>query len=139
MKTARRLLVAAFLACACATVGAADLDVTVAGIRVQQGLLKVSVVDAAGWSGGAKPLAGDERKPQGETETFHFAGLASGTYAVMVMHDENGNGKLDTNFVGMPIEGYGFSNDPKVPRKPTFDEAKFELGAGGGAIALHLR
>lgn len=138
MKTARRLLAASF-AFACATAAAADLDVTVAGIRVQQGLLKVSVVDAAGWSGGAKPLAGAERKPQGDAETFHFAGLAAGTYAVMVMHDENGNGRLDTNFVGMPIEGYGFSNDPNVPRKPTFDEARFELGAGGGAITLHLR
>jgi len=138
MKTARRLS-AVCLAIACTSAGAADLDVTVAGIRAQQGMLKVSVVDATGWSGGAKPLAGAERKPQGETETFHFANLAAGTYAVMVMHDENGNGKLDTNFVGMPIEGYGFSNDPKVPRKPTFDEAKFELGADGGAITLHLR
>lgn len=43
------------------------------------------------------------------------------------------------NFMGMPTEGYGFSNDPKVMRKPTFDEAKFDLGANGAAITIHLR
>src|SRR5579863_1350790 len=42
-----------------------------------------------------------------------FAGVAAGTYAVSVVHDENSNGKLDTNFVGMPREGVGASNDAK--------------------------
>jgi uncharacterized protein (DUF2141 family) len=135
---ARSCLLAACLL-ASATAAAADLDVTVAGLRTHEGMLMLSVVDAAGWDGAAKPVAADRRKPQGDSETFHFSGLAAGTYAVRVMHDENGNGKLDANLVGMPTEGYGFSNDPKVARKPTFDEAKFELGAGGGAITLHLR
>ena len=39
--------------------------------------------------------------------------LPAGNYAVQVMHDENENNKLDTNFMGMPIEGYGFSNNPR--------------------------
>ena len=79
------------------------------------------------------------RKAAGTQEMFHFSNLPPGTYAAKVMHDENDNGKLDTNFMGMPIEGYGFSNNPQLLRKPTFDEAKFDLGAGGGAITIHLR
>ncbi|MBU4408039.1 MAG: DUF2141 domain-containing protein [Proteobacteria bacterium] len=40
-----------------------------------------------------------------------FEDIAPGTYALAVIHDENMNGKLDTNFLGIPTEGYGFSND----------------------------
>ena len=57
-----------------------------------------------------------------------FAGIPRGTYAVSVFHDENMNGKLDKNFVGMPKEGYGASNNPeKKMRAPTFEEASFSL------------
>ncbi|MGM0563821.1 MAG: DUF2141 domain-containing protein [Pseudomonadota bacterium] len=39
-----------------------------------------------------------------------FSGIPPGTYAIAVIHDENMNGKLDTNLFGVPSEGYGFSN-----------------------------
>ena len=41
--------------------------------------------------------------------------------------------------MGMPTEGYGFSNNPAEMRKPTFEEARFELEAAGSAITVHLR
>lgn len=138
MNTKRPFLVASALLCAGAQ--AADLDVVVADVRAAKGSVMISVVDsAAAWEDRARPVAAATRKADAAQQTFHFADLPPGTYAVKVMHDENGNGKLDTNFMGMPIEGYGFSNDPKVLRKPTFDEAKFELGADGAEIAIHLR
>jgi hypothetical protein len=40
-----------------------------------------------------------------------FEDIAPGTYALVISHDENTNGKLDTNWLGVPTEGYGFSND----------------------------
>ena len=43
-----------------------------------------------------------------------FSGIAPGTYAVSVFHDENSNGKLDTNFMGIPREGVGASNNAKA-------------------------
>lgn len=57
--------------------------------------------------------------------------LAAGTYAVSCFHDVNGNGKLDTNFLGIPSEPYGFSNNarPKF-RAPRWDEAKFDVKEG---------
>ncbi len=119
---------------------AADLTVKVDDIRADKGKLMLAVYDsAAGWDGTAKPVAAQALDASGDSVTFHFAGLAAGTYAISVMHDENGNGKLDTNFVGMPIEGYGFSNDPKVMRKATFAEASFAVDDKGTAIELHLR
>jgi uncharacterized protein (DUF2141 family) len=66
--------------------------------------------------------------PQTLTAQAVFFGIPQGTYAVMVFHDENGNGKLDKNMVGIPKEGYGASNNPaKRMRAPTFDEARFSL------------
>ena len=119
---------------------AADLAITVTDVRAQQGSLRIAVADsAAGWSEGGTPVAGTVRKIEAAEQTFHFSDLPPGRYAVMVMHDENDNGKLDSNFMGMPIEGYGFSNNPAVMRKPTFEEARFELEAAGSAITVRLR
>ena len=68
-----------------------------------------------------------------------FKDLPQGTFAISVLHDENGNGKMDKNLVGMPKEGYGASNNPsKKRRAPTFDEAKFSLNASEQTIEITL-
>ena len=54
-----------------------------------------------------------------------FSGVPSGTYAVSVVHDENSNGKMDTNFMGIPREGVGSSNNAKG----RFGPPKFEAAA----------
>lgn len=54
--------------------------------------------------------------------------LKPGTYALSVIHDENENDKLDTNFIGIPKEAFGFSNDPKVYfGPPSFEKSSFKL------------
>lgn len=58
---------------------------------------------------------------------YKFDKISHGTYAIALFCDENQNGKLDTNFFGIPKEAYGFSNNPKVFGKPTFEDANFEL------------
>jgi uncharacterized protein (DUF2141 family) len=56
-----------------------------------------------------------------------FEDIPLGTYALGVIHDENMNGKLDVNALGMPKEGYGFSNDAKAQfGAPSFDAASFK-------------
>jgi uncharacterized protein (DUF2141 family) len=60
-----------------------------------------------------------------------FAGTAPGTYAVSVFHDENSNGKLDTNFMGIPREGVGASNNAKGHfGPPKFEAAAFQFSGG---------
>jgi uncharacterized protein (DUF2141 family) len=55
-----------------------------------------------------------------------FMDIPPGTYAMVVIHDENMNGKLDTNVLGIPKEGYGFSKDAKKwLGTPTFSDASF--------------
>ena len=54
--------------------------------------------------------------------------IPAGVYAVACYHDENGNGKLDANFPGIPKEGTGASRDAKGSMgPPKFKDAKFEL------------
>lgn len=63
----------------------------------------------------------------------------TGIYALAVYHDEDGNGKLTSNFVGIPMEGYGFSNDPTVLlAPPTFDEVAFNVQTAGDSARLRL-
>jgi uncharacterized protein (DUF2141 family) len=62
-----------------------------------------------------------------ETETVIFEKVPDGRYAIAVYHDENLNGKLDANEIGVPKEGYGFSNNPKAPGRPKFEQAAFDV------------
>jgi uncharacterized protein (DUF2141 family) len=80
-----------------------------------------------------------EIDPSSMSVQVNFKDVPQGTFAVSVLHDENGNGKMDKNFVGMPKEGYGASNNPKKKRRPpTFDEAKFSLNASEQTIEIGL-
>ena len=93
----------------------------------------------AAWNNQEKPVAAQKvAAAQGEVK-LQFKDLAPGTYAVQVMHDENENNQLDTNFLGIPTEGYGFSNNPNVMRKAHYDEARFDVGADAANITIRLR
>lgn len=135
------LLVAGVLAAfASVPAFAAELTIHLHGIRAQTGLVKVALVDSQeAWDGKAAPVQGEGAPPHGEDASFTFKDLKPGNYAVLITHDENGNGKLDTNVMGMPLEGYGFSNNPQVMRKPAWDEARFTVTDSDVAIDVELR
>ncbi|EGV44357.1 DUF2141 domain-containing protein [Bizionia argentinensis JUB59] len=56
-----------------------------------------------------------------------FKDVKLGTYAIMVLHDENDNSRMDLEINGMPLEYYGVSNNPMLFGPPTFNAAKFDL------------
>ena len=59
---------------------------------------------------------------------LRFSELKPGEYAFRYFHDENNNGKLDKNILGVPREGFGFSNDPPIViGEPSFDKWLFNL------------
>ena len=73
---------------------------------------------------GPSPLGNKDASP-GAPETILTFDVAPGEYAVAVHHDANANGKLDANFLGIPKEGYGVSNDARPTfRAPKFSEAR---------------
>jgi uncharacterized protein (DUF2141 family) len=68
-----------------------------------------------------------------------FEDIPPGTYAIAVIHDENMNGKLDTNVLGIPTEGYGFSNGAKgVLGAPSFSAASFTYDGRALEMTVNL-
>jgi len=64
--------------------------------------------------------------PAGSTIQYTFANVPAGAYAISAVHDENGNGAIDTNFVGIPKEGTAASNNAKGSfGPPKFKDAQF--------------
>lgn len=61
---------------------------------------------------------------------MRMEGLAAGTYSIALYHDENGNDKMDTNFIGIPKEGWAFSNNAKGSfGPPSFEKTSFTVAA----------
>ena len=106
---------------------AADVSVTVKEIRQLQGTLLVSIfADKESYDNG-KPIGFDMVKVSKTKETTIFKDLKDGVYAVKLIHDKNDNKKMDTNILGTPKEGYGFSNDSGSFGPASFEDAKFEV------------
>lgn len=101
------------------------LDIEITGLRNDTGKVMVELYDSA-----EKVI---DRSISGIKDNkciISFNDLKTGKYAVRYYHDENLNGKMETNMVGKPTEGYGFSNN--VTGKfgpPPFDKWLFEISA----------
>ncbi len=136
----RTLLFTGLLAATAFDATAATLTLKITDIRNDNGHLLVLVeATADGWNGKQKEAAKARIDAKRGEVVYHFEDLAPGKYALQVMHDENDNGELDSNFLGIPTEGYGFSQNPKVMRRATFEEAQFELPADGAEVVVRLR
>jgi uncharacterized protein (DUF2141 family) len=120
---------------------AADLTIRVENILPAGGVLRLGVYDAARYpDDNSKPIASaDVPAVAGETIiTLH--GIAPGTYAIQTFQDVNANDKMDTSWLGLPLEPFGFSQDAKpFLSKPGFDEVKFALAAGDNSQVIHLQ
>ena len=127
----------AAIALAGAAAQAHDLTVEVLGARSDKGLVAGALYgSAATWM---KDSLQGERTPAGAKAVLVYRNLQPGSYTLSVFHDENGNGKLDSNIAGIPTERYGFSRDAHgLMGAPSFADAAVEL-RGDTTITIHLR
>lgn len=117
-----------------------SLTVTVTNIPGAKGELLVGIYDTAESFTG-KPLPASPKLPVTSTSniTTTISGLKPGTYAIAVIQDLNGNGELDRNILGMPVEPLAFSVIGEIPRgKPKFDACSFEIRDADVALTLPL-
>lgn len=135
--TIRRMLCASALLGFGAAARAYDLTVEVVNAGAEKGNIAAALYGSeASWMKGA--LSG-ERQPAAARTALVFRNLPAGRYALSLYHDENGNGKLDTNIAGIPTEHYGFSRDARGHMSPpSFADAAIDLRADT-AITVHLR
>lgn len=106
-----------------------SLSVTVTNIKEQKGTIRVGLFNSED-NFLKTPVDGKVTQVNGNEATVVFENLKAGEYALSVIHDENENGELDKNGLGIPKEGFGFSNNKMGAfGPPSFDEAHIELPA----------
>jgi uncharacterized protein (DUF2141 family) len=72
--------------------------------------------------------------------TCRFNDVPEGTYAVSIGHDVNGNKRVDTNFIGLPTEQWGVSNNARPSlRAPRFDEAAFKVAPDAKDVVIDIK
>ena len=104
-----------------------DITVNISGLDSDKGKILIGLYDSED-----KFLNKRYRNAIGtinkEKSTITFKDVPKGVYAISFVHDENDNGKMDTNFMGIPKEDYGCSNNAKgFMGPPKWEDAKFEL------------
>jgi len=136
-----RVFLAALMALLPLTAAAATLTVKVENIDTKGGVLRLSLYDEALWSNDDSEPVVSANVPALSPETIIvFKDIAPGVYGVKTYQDANRNGKFDQNWLGWPLERYGFSRDAR-PRfsAPGFGRTKFTLSDGENTIVIHLQ
>ncbi len=78
-------------------------------------------------------------EPHAHDATVSFDNIPPGNYAIVALHDENRNMKLDRNFVGWPKEGFGFANNPHIGLSaPSFHQALFSVQCPVTDTTIHM-
>ncbi len=131
-----RLLLTTLLSISCTSIANAEpttkLTVLVGGIRHQKGeiCLRVYASEKGFPMSDTSEVQSGCTKITGSSLRKDFYGLKPGNYAVAVVDDQNGNKKLDTDFFGIPKEGFGISNNPTVSittGTPKFSKSSFSM------------
>lgn len=131
------LVLAAWLVCASAS--AATLHIQFNGVQTMRGHLLVAVYSNAKDFKADKKLVSKQISLKGKTAPISGSiELPAGHYAVRVMQDVNDNHRMDVNRMGIPAEPVGSSNNPQVPRAPTFQDSAFTLPAAGKSIDIDM-
>ena len=133
----KKLLATLLVLCFIPVAGQAELlklTVNITGIDPAEGNLEVSLFDSSEnflkkpWSQKTGKIAEDG------TSSVSFSALPAGEFAVVVVHDANGNNKLDNGFLGFGAENYAYTENPENARwyrflfgRPAFEEAVFEM------------
>jgi uncharacterized protein (DUF2141 family) len=117
-----------------------SIRVTIGNLRSTTGLVGVALYDAKkGFPD--KPeraIHGRSVRADGMCVVV-FDDIPYGTYAVSVLHDENSNLKMDKTIIGIPKEGFGTSNNPKIRRgPPSFQESSFPLDRQNVALRIDM-
>jgi uncharacterized protein (DUF2141 family) len=136
-----RVLLATLIALLPLTASAATLTVKVENIDKKGGMLRLSLYDEASWSNDdSQPIANADVPALAPETTVAFKDITPGVYGVKTYQDANRNGKFDQNWLGWPLERYGFSRDARpLLSEPGFDRTKFTLPDGETAIVIHLQ
>ena len=105
------------------------------------GMVRLGLYDEASYPDDkSKPAASADVKAAAGETVIILRDVPPGVYAIETYQDVNCNDRMDTTWLGLPLEPYGFSRDAHpVLSKPPFSRVKFPLAAGEQSQILHLQ
>ncbi|MCH7410516.1 DUF2141 domain-containing protein [Belliella sp. DSM 111904] len=118
------------------------LTISVQKIKNEQGVVRVLLFDqASGWPDDpSKAIHQATLKIEKNQAVYTFDNLPMGSYAIAVIHDSKNIGKLRTNMLGIPLDGYGFSNNAiGTFAPPSFEKAAINIQQGVNSHTIVLR
>lgn len=139
--TALAMAGASFSAAAVAQNAGSSLTVNFTGIEEKQGAILGVLVDSeAAYDGKAAPVRPLMVTADKAEVAAMVDGLAPGIYAIKLFHDVDGDGKMNTNPYGMPVEPFAFSNNAQGNMGPAkWADAKFEVKAGANTHSITIK
>jgi uncharacterized protein (DUF2141 family) len=119
----------------------ASLTIRVENVLPAGGMVRLGLYDAARYpDDDSRPIASADVAATAPETVITLHGIPAGTYAIQTFQDINANNKMDTSWLGLPLEPFGFSrNATPFLSKPSFDEVKFTLAAGDNSQDIHLQ
>ena len=120
--------------------GQATVIVKVTGLRSEKGQVRIAVFNSSEKWLGEQPIYSSTINVDSQTVTWRINDVPYGDYGVAVFHDENSNGKMDKNVLGIPLEPYGFSNNVRITfGPPKWEEAKFTVKGSTAEVSIGVK
>lgn len=120
-----------------APVMAGDVTVTLTGVQARGGALLASLQNQGQFMQPAGAYGDRVVDPTAGTVRVTFHNVAAGDYALMVLHDEDGDSQMKMDGY-MPAEGWAMVNGEALRAAPTFDQVKFTVAASGAALSVPM-
>jgi uncharacterized protein (DUF2141 family) len=120
--------------------GSATIILKVTGLRSEKGQVRIAVFNSSEKWLGEQPAYSSTIKVDGQSVIWKINDVPDGDYGVAVFHDENSNGKMDKNVLGVPLEPYGFSNNVRVTfGPPKWANAKFVVKGSTTQVSIEVK
>jgi uncharacterized protein (DUF2141 family) len=117
-----------------------NLRLTVSNIQNNKGSLSVAIYGKDGTFGELDGVIHEVQMAPKVGSVDTIISIPTGEYAIIVLHDENRNEKMDTGFMGMPKEGYGCSNNSmSFIGIPKLEKSLFLLTGDSASVSIELR
>jgi uncharacterized protein (DUF2141 family) len=116
---------------------ATTVTMVIEGVPNDKGRVRISVCKKHEFLGNHCAIHKSVRSKTG-TMTFHMT-VPTGTYAIQAFHDENNNGVVDRNWLGIPEENVGFSReDAPLTSSPNFEDVAVSIGVEPTSLTIKL-
>jgi uncharacterized protein (DUF2141 family) len=117
------------------------LTILITGIENNKGNIQVGLFNSEdSYKGEKEKYKGAVIKVKNKKVIWILKDISYGTYAIKAFHDENSDNKLNTNFIGIPTEKFGFSNNPSILMgAPSYSKTKFVFDLVNAKIEIKLK